>query len=72
MTTPKRPDDPRLPAYGTQVELSCGGLTPFLPDTPYAFYKSEIHYFCLMACKRTFGREPEKFLSGAIPHFEDF
>jgi hypothetical protein len=60
----------RLPAYGTLVEFACGGLAPFEKDMPWVEYEGKILFFCLPECKRTFEREPKKFLAGAIPHFE--
>ena len=60
-----------LPRPGTPVEFACGGMAPFDENTPVALHVGKLIYFCLPACMRTFEREPEKFLSGAIPHFDD-
>ena len=31
-------------------------------------YKGETYYFCSPGCKRSFDKEPEKYLRGAQPH----
>jgi hypothetical protein len=60
-----------LPRQGAEIEFACGGAAPFSEDTPAVLHEGRLIYFCLPACKRTFEREPEKFLSGAIPHFDE-
>lgn len=60
-----------LPHPGEEVEFACGGVAPYTQDIPVALYNGKPIYFCLSACQQTFERDPEKFLSGAIPHFED-
>lgn len=60
-----------LPRPGSPVELACGGVVLLDANTPVALHEGKLIYFCLLACKHTFEREPEKFLSGAIPHFDE-
>jgi Cu+-exporting ATPase len=31
-------------------------------------YKGQIYYFCSLGCKKSFDKEPEKYLSGTSQH----
>ncbi|GAB4528583.1 MAG: hypothetical protein Fur0018_14690 [Anaerolineales bacterium] len=62
--------DLSLPVCGEIVESVCGGPMEFTPDTPFVEHEGRMLYFCLPACKATFLKYPQAFLSGDIPHFE--
>lgn len=63
--------DERLPAYGTEVESACGSALMFTQHTPHAVYHGKHVYFCLPACKQTFEKTPDDFMTGRIPHFDE-
>lgn len=63
--------DKPLPAYGDEVESACGGPLLFTQHTPHAVYRGKRVYFCLSACKQTFEKAPDDFMTGRIPHFDE-
>ena len=52
--------DPQMPQPGAPVTTACGGTLNFNTSIPHAYFQGELVYFCLPACLRDFGRDPNK------------
>lgn len=46
------PNDDRI------FETACGATIRITPDTPFAYYRNEVVYFCEQCCKQMYDQDP--------------
>jgi len=57
-----------VPKEGKAYPTACGGVIRDLRNRPSAEFRGRTVYFCRWACLRAYESNPERFMSGQIPH----